>query len=375
RFVLDLCRYLSDHADIKVLAPHTAGAEPEEVVEGVRVRRFRYFIEPWQSIAYQGGMAAKIRARPIRVVQLPFFFAALWWSTFRSVREWKPDVIHAHWIIPQGLAACLAVGGRLPILCTSHGGDLQYLKSTFLQRVKAWALRRCRRITVVSRSMLPEVEALAPRVPVDVIPMGTDLSTQFVPPERSQERDEDEIIFVGRLVETKGIRYLLDAFSVLHQKMPRVKLTIVGDGPSRQDLTEHARRLGIVDRITFLGGLPHRDLPALYQRAAAAVFPFVQEGFGLVVVEAMGCGCPVIVSDIPAMQETVVPDVTGIVTPPEDPEALARSIERCLCDESLRSRLAGSGLAAVRDRFDWSSITRAYLQVIHDCMQVERTAI
>lgn len=377
RFVLDLCRHLSESAEITVLAPHTAGAETEEVIEGVRVSRFRYFVVPWQSVAYQGGIVARLRANPIRVFQLPFFFAALWWSTVRFLREWQPDVIHAHWIIPQGLVACLAVGNRVPVLCTSHGGDLHYLSSTLFQKLKAWVLRRSRRITVVSSSMLADVEALAPRVPVDVIPMGTDLSTRFVPPERADERDDDEIVFVGRLVEKKGVRYLLDALAVLAQTRPRLKLTIAGDGPFRQALTQRARLLGIADRVTFLGGVPHRDLAALYRRAAVAVFPFViagdgdQEGFGLVVVEAMGCGCPVIASDIPAVRDTVQHDVTGILTPPKDPEALALSIEQCLSDESLRARLAHAALSVVRARFDWMPISKAYLHAVKECISAE----
>lgn len=382
RFVLDLCRHLSDSADLLVLAPDTPGAAMTEVLEGVEVRRFRYFLRARQGVAYAGGITARLRANPLRVLQLPFFFISLWWVTRRLVREWKPDVIHAHWIIPQGLVACFAAGRNLPVLCTSHGGDLHNLRAWVFRWLKAWTLGRCRRITVVSTSMVPQVTQIAPGVPVDVIPMGTDLETQFVPPpDASSRRAHEELIFVGRLVEKKGLRYLLEAVALLSERRPSLTLTVVGDGPLKEQLLTRADQLGVGERIRFVGGIPHRELPGLYQRAALAVFPFVvardgdQEGFGLVVVEAMGCGCPVIVSDVPAIHENVVPGVTGLLVPQKDPEALAAAIDKSLAGRRLRTALAAAALERVRARFDWSPVAESYHLVIRACIEADDAAI
>lgn len=375
RFVLDLCRHLSDYADVRVLAPHTYGAALDEILENIPVRRFRYFVPSWQAVTNQGGMAARLRENPWRALQLPFFVAALWMSSLRLMREWKPDLIHAHWIIPQGVVACLAARNRIPVLCTSHGGDLHGLQSRFFQMLKGWALKRCRAVTVVSRSMVQKIKALAPDTPVEVVPMGTELHSLFTPPEDPTTRKDNEIVFVGRLVEKKGLRYLLEAFAILHRSRSDLTLTIAGDGPLMEGMRNQVSVLGQEGNVAFLGGVRQRELPDLYRRATLAVFPFVvardgdQEGFGLVLVEAMGCGCPVIASDLPAIRQSIEPGVTGILTPPGDPEALANALRQCLRDVNLRSRLAAHALDSVRKQFDWPSIAGEYAQIIGSCIR------
>jgi len=367
RFVLDLCRYLAKDAEVLVLAPHAPGAARAEELEGVRVQRFRYFVPRWQAVAYEGGITQRLRSNRWRLLQLPFFFASLLWATWRSIRTWSPDVIHAHWIVPQAFVACIAAGRAVPILCTSHGGDLHALRGPFFRYVKAWTLTRCNAVTVVSESMVPHVLTLAPSADVAVIPMGTDLTDLFVPPPASAQREANRLLFVGRLVAKKGVDYLLEAFAVIARSRPDLRLTIAGRGPLETALREKAKALGIADRVTFLGGVPHAELPALYQKAAVAVFPFVvaadgdQEGFGLVTVEAMGCGCPVIASDLPAVRDAVEPGVTGVLVPAGDVAALAEAIRALLEDSGLREMIARQALARAQERFDWAVITARYL--------------
>lgn len=147
-------------------------------------------------------------------------------------------------------------------------------------------------------------------------------------------------------------------------------LTVVGDGPLREELLAQADQLGIGNRVRFVGGVLHRELPTLYQQATLAVFPFVvakdgdQEGFGLVVVEAMGCGCPVIASTVPAVRENIVQGVTGLLVPQKDPRALSEAIEKCLADDSFRAALAEAALERARAQFDWSGVAERYRQVI-----------
>jgi glycosyltransferase involved in cell wall biosynthesis len=279
-------------------------------------------------------------------------------------------VIHAHWIIPQGLVAALAGLRDVPMLCTSHGGDLRSLRASYLQRLKAWVLRSCRYVTVVSDSMVPLVRALSADCPVEVIPMGTDLSGLFTPPDVSAARDARHLAFVGRLVEKKGVRYLLDAFATLLETYPDLRLTIAGDGPLRRDLERQSTELGIATHVEFLGGVPHAALPELYRRATLAVFPFVvaadgdQEGFGLVIVEAMGCGCPVVANDLPAVRQSIEPGVTGVLAAPGDAAALAAAIASALDNPAQRSKRASAALASVRERFDWPLIAARYRRVI-----------
>ncbi|HEX6996739.1 MAG TPA: glycosyltransferase family 4 protein [Gammaproteobacteria bacterium] len=192
------------------------------------------------------------------------------------------------------------------------------------------------------------------------------MRTKFIPPPPSFERDHNHLVFVGRLVEKKGLAYLLRAVAITKDQHPDLRLTVVGDGPMKDDLCLEAHRLGISDRVVFLGSVPHAELPTLYQRATAAVYPFVvasngdQEGLGLVVVEAMGCGCPVIASDLPAVRDTVVPGVTGLLAPPGDVEGLSTAIRTALSDDALRRSLSAAALQRVRERFDWQVVAHRY---------------
>jgi len=370
RFVLDLCRQLTAHASVRVLAPHAPGAKLEEQLDGVDVRRFRYFVTGWQALTYGGGIIARIRDRSWRAIQLPFLIAAMFFACLRAIREYKPDILHAHWLVPQGLVACLAARGRVPVFCTSHGSDLHGFQSGIFRRIKTWILARCCGISVVSESMAPLVRSLSPDVPVSVLPMGTDLGTRFTPPADDAARRRDEAVFAGRLVEEKGLPELLHAIHLLRADDVQVRLRIAGDGPLRRRLEDQVKDLGLSSVVEFLGSVPHTSLPDIFRRASLAVFPFTgAQGFGLVITEAMGCSCPVIASDIPAIQETIDDRRTGLLVPPGDVRALAGAIRDCLDDEGLRGQLAAAALASVRSRFDWPIIGRDYARAFEDCIR------
>jgi hypothetical protein len=139
RFVFDLCRYLSKMYEVHILAPHAAGAKLQETLSGISVTRFRYFIPPVQSIAYEGRILTRLQQNPLRVIQVPFFLLGEILAISRLLKTHRFSVIHAHWIIPQGLAAVVATLNRKaspPILVTSHGADIYGLRHPFLGAVE-----------------------------------------------------------------------------------------------------------------------------------------------------------------------------------------------------------------------------------------------
>ena len=373
-FILDLARELNADFDIDLIAPHAAGAETNEVMQGLHVTRFRYWWPRWQAVAYQGGMAWRIRENPLRLAQLPFFFGSLVWATVRRLRqEPRIDLIHAHWLVPQGLAALVArrlANQHVPILCTSHGGDLFGLRGSLLTRLKRAILQRCEGISVVSQAMVSKVTEIAPGVASEVIPMGTDLQHRFVPAADPAARLPSHLVFVGRLVPKKGLEHLLDALHQLRQAGISFSAEIVGHGPLAGTLAEKTRSLGLDDQVRFAGPVSHDSLADHYQRAAIAVFPFVeaadgdQEGFGLVMVEAMGCGCAVIASDLPAVRDVIQNGETGVLVPPGDSRALAAAIRDALEDPARTCAMAEHGRAYALEHFDWS-VTRRKFNVIY----------
>jgi glycosyltransferase involved in cell wall biosynthesis len=343
---------------------------------GLRVIRFPYFFSQWEKLAmHGGGILNQLKTNPAYYLMVPFFLLGQLLAIIRLVRNEHFDLIHAHWLIPQGFIAALGMwiaGKNVPLLCTSHGGDLFALKGKGLQRLKRRIMDKSAALTVVSKAMKKTVVdmGVAPDK-VEVIPMGVDLKGLFTP-DPGVQRKTDELLFVGRLVEVKGLQILLDAMPKVLAKHPGIRLVVAGAGPLESELRASAAKLNMTDCVDFLGMVPQLKLPSLYQQATLAVFPFivtksgVQEGFGLVVVEAMGCCCPVIAGDLPAIQDTVVHEENGLIFPSGNAQVLADSILKLLDDPEFRARLAGEGRKSVVQNFDWEIIAGKYSHIYQE---------
>lgn len=376
RFVYDLSRRLTTDFNVIILAPHAAKAATKEEWDDMQIYRYRYAPEALETLAYAGGISANLKQSRWKVLLLPLFFLAQWQAIRRLVKHQHIDSIHAHWLIPQGLIAALALLGNKhapSLVCTSHGGDLFGLQGKFSLLLKRWVISRCDALTVVSHAMLPKIQALtneSNRPPISVIPMGTDLTDTFIPNPHIA-RLSNRLLFVGRLVEKKGLRYLLEALQQLQPTHPNLELVIAGSGPLQTELMQQSQKLGIADKVQFVGRLTHIELVKLYQTATLAVFPFIQasdgdmEGLGLVMVEAMGCGCPVIASDLPAVRDVIQHGKTGHLVMAADSAALALSIKALLDNTMQQQPHSVQALAMVRHRFDWEIVAQHY----QDCLQ------
>jgi glycosyltransferase involved in cell wall biosynthesis len=377
-FVYNLCRSLQDDFDITVLAPHARGSKTAERWEGLEIRRFRYFWpERWQRLAY-GGILPNLKRNPLLWAQVPFFLAAELISALRLIRAERPDVIHAHWLLPQGLVGAMLnwITG-VPVLVTAHGSDVYAVRGRVQQWLKRWALKRVRYVTAVSFSLLREICALGlgRDVKADVISMGID-TRRFDPSKRREglivelRADRPLVLFVGRLYEQKGVRYVLEAMPAVLDKHPQATLVIVGDGPLRGELGARAQALGIAGRTRFLGALPSAELPAYYATADVFVAPSIigpsgdREAFGLVYAEAMASGCPVIGCDVGGTKELIIENKTGMLVRQKDAQALSDAICEVLADAELRDRIRDKALSWVRNRFDQATVGQRYSEVL-----------
>jgi glycosyltransferase involved in cell wall biosynthesis len=371
-FIFELCNRLRTHYQIHVLAPHCPGTKTEEYLSGIYVKRFRYFIKPWERLAYHGGILSKLKHHPWQYGLLPFFFIGELLSLIRLLRMSKFHLIHAHWLIPQGLVALLArlfFQSAPPLLCTSHGGDLFALEGTLLNKLKRFTVSNSTTVTVVSDAMRKEVIKLnVGHGRVYVIPMGVDLQNRFIPPET--RTNNWSLLFVGRLVEKKGLHYLIDALPLILERHSKVFLRIAGDGPEKNELKLKCIKLGVSDHVHFLGAVKNELLPMLYQEANVVVFPSViaddgdQEGFGLVLVEALGCECAVVATDLPALRDIIDDGKTGLVVPQKNIQQLAEKVILLLNDHELGRSLGREGRNFVLKHYDWSIIEQKYVDLI-----------
>jgi glycosyltransferase involved in cell wall biosynthesis len=365
-FVHQLALRLARDFEVTVLAPHAPGAATAETLDGVRVLRYRYAPAALETLVTGGGIVANLKRAPWKWLLVPGFLLALAWRTWRLLRQWRPQLVHAHWLVPQGLIATLC--GARALLVTSHGADLFALRAWPLPALKRFVVRRAAAASVVSAAMREELARLgAAAEKVRVMPMGVDLQELFTP--APVPRDPDEILFVGRLVEKKGLQHLIEALPAIRRARPGAFLTIAGFGPEEARCRALAQRLGLEAVVRFVGPVPQAELPALYRRAALFAAPFVeaasgdQEGLGLVVVEALGCGCPVVASDLPAVRD-IFGGPSKCLVAPGSPAALAGAITGALAQpeaavaEALRTR------EALRERLDWDAVARGYAAVL-----------
>lgn len=377
-FVFELSRRLAKTFRVTILAPHAPGSKSLERMAGMVVVRYRYDIERWEQLAYDGGILAKLKHKPWLYLRVPLFLLGQGLAVWQLAQRLTFTVIHAHWVIPQGLMAVLAtrlLTYKPALLVTCHGGDLFGLKGRFLTGIKRWVLHRADAVTVVSEAMQHTViqELGICKEKVSIIPMGVDTQCVFTPPDQSRNRDPYTLLFVGRLVEKKGVLYLLEALVDVIQQYPACRLLIAGAGPDEPALQQQVHLLGIQERVIFLGNMKQCYLAELYRWATICIVPSIvaeggdQEGLGLVLVEAMACECPVIASDLPAIRDAVIPGITGMLVPQKNSKALAGAIVELLANPQRRQDLSFQGQGHVRRFFDWKSISRRYATLLNDC--------
>lgn len=346
-FIRDLTLRLSDDFDTVLLVPRIPGAPTHEEIGDLRVERFRYFPRAWEDLAH-GAIIENLRERPLRWLQVPFFLGAEALRMRRLVRSHRPDVVHLHWVVPQGVAALLGAR-RVPWVITTLGGDVYALRNPLVVRLKRAVLRRARAVTTMNAEMRAQLIEIGARPETTYVqPLGANLDAIRRAAE-GEAQVPGRLLFVGRLVEKKGLGVLLDAVRRLPQGLDW-HLEVLGDGPLRAELTERASGLP----VTFGGAASREELARAYARSTIVVVPSVpaasgdQDGLPTVLLEAMGSGRAVVASDLPGIDEAVTDGKTGLLVPPNDPEALAEALQGLLADGARRDEIA----RAARERSD-----------------------
>jgi glycosyltransferase involved in cell wall biosynthesis len=357
-FLLRLAVALRDvGVEVRVFAPSAPGYPASDAVEGVPVERFRYAPASLETIAYTGTMAGALGSWGGRLA-LGGLVAASSTAARRAVRGWRADVVHAHWWFPSGLAAASPVlRGGVPLVITMHGSDVRLAAGVAAARsLFAGVTARAARVTAVSRWLCAQAVAMAPALRCDVGPMPA--ATHLFSPDAAAPRDG--WLFVGRLNAQKGIAHLVRALA--RQRHPE-RLTVVGDGPDAAALDALATELGVASRITWRRAIvPQSELADFYRRARALVVPSIDEGLGLVAVEAMLCETPVVAFASGGLPDVVVEGRTGWLVPPGDVDALAATLDRVVTAPEL-AELGREGRSAALATFAPEMVAARYRDV------------
>lgn len=372
-FVLELEKRLAKDFEIHVLAPHHKGAKKLEKMEGLTVHRFQYF---WpaskQGLCYGGGILPNLKRNKLLYFQAITLLFFEFWAAAKIIRAEKIDLIHAHWIIPQGIIAYkLHKLFKTPYIVTTHGGDIYGLQNKFFVSLKKAILHNAKAITVVSTAIRDEIyKKVNSDLKIEVISMGVD--TKLFSPDKYDISIKKKynmkgpfLLFVGRLAEKKGIKYLLEAMPAVLDKYPKTILIIIGEGTLMAELVQLAKLLKIDNNVIFTGPVKNAELPNYYATADVVVCPSIKtidgdrEGLPVVALESLSSGSMLVASESGGYLDIISTSKNGILVKEKDPKALSVAILSVITHGNSKSKIRNSVL-----KFDWKIISRNYHQLM-----------
>jgi len=371
-FVYELSKRLLSSFDVFVLAPRSKNSKKEEVIDDLKVRRFKQFPLINIELTKMGGILSNLKKNKILYFILPFFLLQQFISIARLVKSEKIEIIHAHWIIPQAFIAVLyrkISGAKIKILATIHGSDFLGLSGKFGNKLKKYVFDNIDELTVVSASLKDAVVEFGYKKEIYVYSMGID-TTMFSPDKKNPNLkarfsiNGEYLLYVGACTENKGIRYLVEAIPKIVAEYPDLKLLIIGDGVLKTEMISLVEQQNVQDNVLFLGAILNNELPEFYATADIFVMPSLYDGFGLVNIEAMSCGTLPIVSDIPVFREIIEDGKTGVLVELKNSEKLASAVVRYLRNPEENIKMASRCRQDIIGKFDWVIVGNNYRELL-----------
>jgi glycosyltransferase involved in cell wall biosynthesis len=386
-FIESITRELASRGhELTVVLPARSDLNPAPI-ERVRFRPYRYAPSPSLEVfGYAGALRADVALRGATYAVLPL--AVL--SGLRSLRaelgRENYDVVHAHWVVPSGAMAALALGRSGPPLVVSlHGSDVFLSEKSRAARLGARkAFRRAARITACSRDLSERSLPLGAKSPPEVIPYGVAPEIFHPDPaggrdlrrELALPRDAFVLFAAGRLVHKKGFEYLLEAAGELSRRGRDIELVIAGKGDLEEELRSRARGAGISLRL--VGNIARGALPRYFAMADAVVVPSVKDAAGNVdglpnvLLEAMASAKAIVATNVAGIPETLRAGEDGLLVPEKDPAGIADAVEELMRSDELRTRLGRAARRRVEKDLSWKNAGEKFESVLRSVAEARR---
>jgi glycosyltransferase involved in cell wall biosynthesis len=375
-------RLIASGTQVEVLAPAYRGSTTSKI-GGVLVHRFRYAPAPFETLTHDVPALDRIAGNPLYTATLPSYIAAGRSAAIRIAREGNFDVVQTFWPIPHGIFGKAARNAsRAALVSTFFSAELNW-KGT-ARKVFGPIIRdivACSdAVTVISSFTGQRLREYVPNVETVTIPFGAAAVNKLENSPASNERSVDDpfkLLFVGRLVRRKGVDVLLRAVEILSGD-PRLSVEIVGGGPEKEKLEALSQQLGVQKKVHFAGVVDTATIDGCFRDCDALVLPAIitetgeTEGLGVVLLEAMGYGKPVIATAAGGIVDIVKDNETGLLAPPGDAKGLASIIRKAMDNPDLMNRIATQGTSFADEAFGWDRIVSDLQQVYNSA--VERRA-
>ena len=362
---------------VEVVAPGDVGIPSEDEIEGIKIHRFTYFLpKSLQKLAYGPGIPTNLSKSWLARFQVPFFALSFLAKAFKHTKG--VDLIHCQWIPPGLIGLLVNKIRKKPLVVTVRRVE----SGKIMKPITRYVLKNAD--LVLFNSTYTEKESVAIAQPKKSMVLHNSLDTEKfspLPQERLNKLREDNhipreaniLLFLGLLVEKKGINYLIEAMAAVLKQYPDTYLIIAGHGSEEQKLKDMVTRFRIQDKVIFTGHVDAKTTPTYFNLADVFVCPSIidskgdTETLGVVVLEALSCETPVVASRIGGVPDILTPDC-GILVPQKDPLALHEAICDLLKDKKKREVMGIAGRKRVVEHFGEDAIRarlrQAYALVI-----------
>ncbi|MAF50502.1 MAG: hypothetical protein CMH64_00250 [Nanoarchaeota archaeon] len=375
-FVYFLSNLLGKKHAVNVLVPHFSKIKKIERMGEVNVYRFPYFFEKFQRVCYDGGILPNLKKYFSAKIGLPFLVFFGFMNTIKMIKKKDIKLVHAHWILPQGLIATIMKKlYGIPFLVTVHGGDIfPFRKKPLFRKLIKYVLKNCDYCTVNSSATKEAILEICNVKRIEVIPMGVDLksfssSKKDDALKKEMGIEKDFLLTVGRLASYKGIKYLITALVKIKEDFPKIKLIIVGDGPEKEYLEKLTRQLNLEENIIFTGKIPNENLPRYYASADIFIGPSIiaedgwTEGMGIVFLESISSGTPVIGSDVGGISDIIKDNETGLLVEQKNSEQIANAVGKILKDKKIGEKMVKKGKKYVEENYSWDVVAERFEKI------------
>ncbi|MBU6348602.1 MAG: glycosyltransferase [Chloroflexi bacterium] len=374
-FVEALCEELAAQGEqVTVWAPYDPAYQ--RPLEGkVALRLYRYaWPDALHRLGYMRSMQSDLALRLEAYLLSPAFFARGVQVLLRDARRCRPDLLHAHWLLPNGWIA--AVVSRLlgiPLVVSIPGSDARVAASNPIFRAMArFALGQASLLTANSADLRDAVLPLGADLSrFEMILYGVDPaalrpdSTGVVELRRRLAIDDTAgiILCVGRMVPKKGFDVLIRALAEPALQGQPVVAVMVGEGDDKALWQALARDLGVAERLRWVGSVPKTAIGPYYNMADLLAMPSVSrpaDGLNVCVLDAMSCARPVVATSVAGNPLAVIPGVTGLIVPEQEPAALAAAVAALLVDPALRRQMGAAARRRIEEELGWPQLARRY---------------
>jgi glycosyltransferase involved in cell wall biosynthesis len=369
-----------------------------QATQSINLSLYRYiWPDRWHQLGYMRSMQSDLALRLNSYLLSPGMFAAGIAHVWREAKQVRPNLLHAHWLLPNGFMAAV-VSRRLgiPLVISVPGSDAQVAgKNPLFRAMARFALRQADLLTANSAELRDAVISIARQgdpqlgqavaAKFDLILYGTDpnalkpdpsgvaelRSTWLAPPGEApyhlvtlSPSSPLILLCVGRMVYKKGFDTLIRALAEPALRQRPVLGIMVGNGDQKAEWQALAQQLGVADRLRWVGNVPKTEIGVYYNACDLLLNPSVSrpaDGLNVCVLDAMSCAKPVIGSNVAGNPLAIVDGVTGLIVPEQDVPALATAIARLADDRALRQRMGVAARVRIEQELGWPHLARRYL--------------